>query len=180
MGSEFLMPSLGPDMEAGTLVAWKVHPGDAVKRGDIVALVETDKGIIDVEIFATGTVEKLLVEAGAHVPVGTVLAQLSNGEAAAAAPAMPPSAIPSSAIAAPAIPSPARPPAAQPSNPPNRRSKISPAARVRARELGLDVEVLKGTGPGAVITLDDVNRAARRGASEPKAAVSEPAHDMRR
>src|SRR5512138_3255956 len=95
MGSEFLMPSLGPDMEAGTLVAWKVQPGDAVKRGDVVALVETDKGVIDVEIFATGTVQKLLVEPGTHVPVGTVLAQLSDGESpAAAAPATPAPATP--------------------------------------------------------------------------------------
>jgi pyruvate dehydrogenase E2 component (dihydrolipoyllysine-residue acetyltransferase) len=159
MASEFRMPSLGPDMEAGTLVAWKVHPGDAVKRGDIVALVETDKGVIDVEIFATGTVEKLLVEAGAHVPVGTVLAQLSDGEAPAAAPATP------------------APPAAPHSN---RRARISPAARVRAQALGLDADALEGTGPGGVITLDDVNRAGRRGAGGSKPAVSEQTHDMRR
>lgn len=173
MSSEFRMPSLGPDMESGTLVAWKVHPGDAVKRGDIVALVETDKGIIDVEIFATGTVEKLLVEAGTHVPVGTVLAQLSDGEAAAPAPAMASSAIASPAITPPAI----TPPTAQSAN---RRPRISPAARVRAHELGLEVEALKGTGPGGVITLDDVNGSAPRGASEPKPALGEPAHDMRR
>src|SRR5688572_32119766 len=89
MPSEFRMPSLGPDMESGTLVAWQVKPGDTVKRGDVVAQVETDKGVIDVEIFAAGTVEKLLVEPGTHVPVGTVLAQLSGDEPTAVAPAVP-------------------------------------------------------------------------------------------
>lgn len=175
MTSEFRMPSLGPDMEAGTLVAWKVHPGDAVKRGDIVALVETDKGVIDVEIFATGTVEKLLVEAGAHVPVGTVLAQLRDGESSDAAPAPP---APAAAPEPVAIPAAIAPPSV--ARPAGTHQRISPAARVRAHALGLDADTIKGTGPGGVVTLDDVNRAGRRSAGEPKPPVSEPAHDMRR
>jgi len=68
------MPILGADMTAGTLIAWRVRPGDAVRRGDIIAEVETDKGLIDVEAFVSGVVEKLLVGAGATVPTGTVLA----------------------------------------------------------------------------------------------------------
>lgn len=68
------MPSLGADMEAGTLTAWKVQPGDVVRRGDIVAVVETEKANIDVEIFSDGTIERLLVQPGDKVPVGTVLA----------------------------------------------------------------------------------------------------------
>ena len=55
--SEFRMPSLGADMETGTLVEWLVHAGDTVARGDIVAVVETDKGVIEVEIFESGVVE---------------------------------------------------------------------------------------------------------------------------
>ena len=70
------MPSLGADMEAGTLVEWMVKPGDHVKRGDIVAVVETQKGAIEVEIFETGRVEQMLVEVGAKVPVGTPLARI--------------------------------------------------------------------------------------------------------
>ena len=58
---EFRMPSLGADMEAGTLVEWLVKPGDQVKRGDIVAVVETQKGAIEIEIFETGQVEQILV-----------------------------------------------------------------------------------------------------------------------
>ncbi|MBI4268871.1 MAG: 2-oxo acid dehydrogenase subunit E2 [Candidatus Rokubacteria bacterium] len=72
--AEFVMPILGADMTAGTLIAWRVRPGDAVRRGDILAEVETDKGLIDVEAFVSGVVEKLLVGAGATVPTGTVLA----------------------------------------------------------------------------------------------------------
>src|SRR5690606_2115113 len=57
----FNMPSLGADMEAGTLVEWLKHPGDTVQRGDIVAVVETEKGAIEVEIFEDGSIEELLV-----------------------------------------------------------------------------------------------------------------------
>ena len=68
------MPSLGSDMEAGTLVEWLRKPGDAVKRGDVIAVVETEKGAIEIEIFETGVLEKLLIQPGVKVPVGTPLA----------------------------------------------------------------------------------------------------------
>jgi pyruvate dehydrogenase E2 component (dihydrolipoamide acetyltransferase) len=94
---EFKMPSLGADMAAGTLVEWKVKPGDPVHRGDVIAVVETDKGAIDVEIWQAGTVDRLIVEPGTKVPVGVTLAVLRTpGEAATArevsAPAAPPAA----------------------------------------------------------------------------------------
>ena len=173
MPGEFRMPSLGPDMEAGTLVQWQIKPGDTVKRGDIVALVETDKGIIDVEIFSDGIVERLLVAEGARVAVGTLLAQLNGGEAARreVAATMPPSHTPAS-----------RPLEVQPEMAINvarpaetHRLKVSPAARARARELGIDLDRVTGTGMGHAITMDDVLRAAQA----PKAAVAEPVRDMR-
>ncbi len=70
------MPSLGADMDAGRLLEWYVKPGDAVKRGDIVALVDTDKAAIEVEIFQDGVVGELLVPPGEKVPVGTPLATI--------------------------------------------------------------------------------------------------------
>ena len=76
---EFRMPSLGADMEAGTLVEWLVKPGDQVKRGDIVAVVETQKGAIEIEIFETGRVEQILVDLNSKVPVGTPLARIGTG-----------------------------------------------------------------------------------------------------
>src|SRR5512136_2587579 len=75
---EFRMPSLGADMEAGTLVEWLVKPGDTVKRGQVVAVVETDKGAIEVEIWEDGVVEELRAQPGAVVPVGTVMATLGG------------------------------------------------------------------------------------------------------
>jgi pyruvate dehydrogenase E2 component (dihydrolipoamide acetyltransferase) len=71
---EFLMPSLGADMEDGTLIEWKKKTGDSVKRGDIIAEVETQKGLIEIEVFDEGIIEKLLIQEGTKVPVGTVLA----------------------------------------------------------------------------------------------------------
>src|SRR5579872_2478728 len=75
------MPSLGADMEAGTVTEWRVKPGDAVHRGDVVAVVETEKSTIEVEIFESGVVDEILVDAGERVPVGTVLARVTGAQA---------------------------------------------------------------------------------------------------
>jgi len=139
MASEFRLPALGADMDEGTIVQWNVAPGSVVKRGDVVAVVETDKGAIDVEIFQDGVVREIIVQPGTKVPVGTVLALLEGTEAPAAAEASPPPVVGPAAPAA--------------------RLKISPAARKRAGELGIDVATLQGSGPGGVITLEDVEHA---------------------
>ena len=87
---EFKLPSLGADMTEGKLLAWHVQPGDRVKRGQVVAVVDTSKAAIDVEIWQDGVVQELLVPVGDKVPVGTVLATLrAPGEAPSEAPAMP-------------------------------------------------------------------------------------------
>jgi len=83
---EFRLPSLGAEMDEGTLIAWKVKVGDAVRKGDVVAVVDTSKSAIDVEIWEEGIVAELLLEPGATVPVGTVIARLrAPGDAAQAA-----------------------------------------------------------------------------------------------
>lgn len=173
------MPSLGSDMESGKLVEWRIKPGDRVRRGDIVAVVETQKGAIDVEIFDGGVVESLLVEPGSEVPVGTVLATVrSDGEtvpkppAKAAAPMRP--AAPTAAPAPPAAlaigPTPAIP-SGEPS--PRERPRASPAARQRAAALGIDLATLTGSGPGGAIRLADVEAApAKQPAREPRASPS--------
>jgi pyruvate dehydrogenase E2 component (dihydrolipoamide acetyltransferase) len=87
---EFKLPSLGADMTEGKLLAWHVQPGDSVKRGQVVAVVDTSKAAIDVEIWQDGVVQELLVPVGDKVPVGTVLATLrAPGEMPTEAPAMP-------------------------------------------------------------------------------------------
>jgi pyruvate dehydrogenase E2 component (dihydrolipoamide acetyltransferase) len=160
---EFKLPSLGADMDQGKLVEWKVKPGDAVKRGQVVAVVDTSKAAVEVEIWQDGTMFEQLVPIGEAVPVGTVLATLlAPGEtpeqAAAqkrAAPA--PRAAPKPAAAAAAVsaagPAPAAATLAQ-------RKPVSPAARKHARELNVDVEGIAGTGPHGAVTVEDVEKAA--------------------
>jgi pyruvate dehydrogenase E2 component (dihydrolipoamide acetyltransferase) len=151
--AEFRMPSLGADMEAGTLVEWLVKPGDRVKHGDIIAVVETQKGAIEIESFQSGTLEKFLVDIGTKVPVGTPLALIrAEGEAKpaeakpAAAPAPPPKA-PAPAAA------PARPSAAPVAAP---ALRVSPAARRLAEQRGIDLATVRGSGPQGAITYADV------------------------
>lgn len=156
--AEFRMPSLGADMEAGTLVEWLVKPGDTVARGDIVAVVETQKGAIEIEIFDTGKIETLLVAEDTEVPVGTPLAILhKEGEREVeerAAPETPP--VPS------ATPAVAAPPASGAEAPPSAgRIRVSPVARRLAHERGIDISQIKGTGPGGAIVQEDIERAAK-------------------
>ncbi len=70
---DYRMPALGADMEAGTLVEWLVQPGDKVKSGSIIAVVETQKGAIEIEVFAEGTIAEIVVPVGQRVPVGSFL-----------------------------------------------------------------------------------------------------------
>ena len=150
---EFLMPTLGADMEAGTLVAWNVKPGDTVKRGQVVAVVETQKGAIDVEIWQDSVVEKLVAAPGQKVPVGAVLATLS----AQGAPAVPPPAVTEKAIVA-AVPQPAAQAAPQTATP--GRVRITPAARRLAEALGVDTAGITPSNTDGVISRADVERAA--------------------
>ena len=160
MPSEFRLPALGADMDEGTILEWHVAPGARVKRGDVVAVVETDKGAIDVEIFMDGVVREIVVTPGTKIPVGTVLALVdAEGESAAAAP-LPPSPTPvGEGRGEGPAPAPAPAGAGGGEGPSEARLKISPAARRRARELGIDVAAVKGTGPGGAITVEDVDKA---------------------
>ncbi len=180
--SEFVMPSLGADMEAGTVLEWYVKPGDSVKRGDIVALVDTSKAEIEVEIFEDGMIDELLVPAGTRVPVGTPLATVRPADAATPTPAAvavqaaPPQAVspPAPAVAAEpliGVVSRAGPPPAPRRVGENHRPRVSPLARREAHQLGVDLGNVVGTGPKGAITKADVERAAS--ASIPQAGPPE-------
>ena len=151
------MPALGADMEAGTLVQWCVKLGDRVKSGDVIAVVETQKGAIEVEVFVDGVVSNILVPVGERVPVGTVLARIDGaGEMPAAAePVAVAARTPTPPRAAPEVRR-AKPEAA----PQASRQKFTPVARRRAAELHLDLTVLKGSGVEGSIRLADVEAAA--------------------
>lgn len=161
------MPILGADMTAGTLVAWRKQPGDRVARGDIIAEVETEKGLIDVEVFVSGVLERILVEPGATVPTGTALALIHEDAPAVEAPI--PAVAPAPAGATPAmmaVPVTSTPPRGE-------RVRVSPLARKLAATLGVDPTTLRGTGAGGAVTREDVERAAARG-REPVAAAGPP------
>ena len=175
----FELPSLGADMDEGTLLQWHVQPGDSVKRGQVVAVVDTAKAAVDVEIWHQGVVAELLVQPGQTIPVGTVLATLLEpgevaGEVAGEPP--PPTTIPAPASAPVPMPTPATALTADlpPQTPPilvAPRRPVSPSARKRARELGIDLDSVAGTGGQAAVTLADVEAAARaRDVGSPAAA----------
>jgi pyruvate dehydrogenase E2 component (dihydrolipoamide acetyltransferase) len=151
--AEFLMPVLGADMTEGTVVAWRKRAGERVERGEIIVEVETDKATVEVESFLSGTVEKVLVEEGGKVPVGTPLA-IVKVEGAVEAPraTVQPAPVPPAPRPAPTSPS-ARPPAGE-------RTRASPAARKLADERGIDLAGIAGSGPGGRITREDVEKAA--------------------
>jgi len=161
--SEFRMPSLGADMQFGTIVEWRVKPGDAVKRGDVVALVETEKGVIEVEIFENGVIESLVIPPGQKVPVGATLATLSGDGKKVEAQAAPSAVAVAAETATPV----------QEEKPPLKASsalavveeasrlRASPLARKRAQELGVDLSAIPGTGVDGSITVTDVERVAQ-------------------
>lgn len=179
---EFSLPSLGADMDKGTLIEWRVKPGDAVKRGQIVAVVDTTKAAIEIEYWDEGTVDELLIEPETEMPVGTPMMLLREpGEtaeqaaqwkaqrlAAPRAVAATPAAVP----VAPVAPPPLRAPAAELS-----RRRISPAARKHAAEKGVDLDTVSGTGPQGAVTVEDVERAV---VQKPAAPAPDRAAEMRK
>jgi pyruvate dehydrogenase E2 component (dihydrolipoamide acetyltransferase) len=169
---EFKLPSLGADMDEGTLLEWRVKPGDAVKKGQVIAVVDTAKAAVDIECWQDGTISELLAEVGQKMPVGTVMATLSaTGEKAGAtsektAAAKVGAGGTALAGAPPAVPA-APPQTALPAAPaaPALRRMISPAARKHAAEKGVDIDSLTGSGPHGAVILADVETAAAQGAA---------------
>jgi pyruvate dehydrogenase E2 component (dihydrolipoamide acetyltransferase) len=196
------MPALGAGMDVGRVLEWYVQPGDEIRRGGIIALVETDKANIEVEVFEAGVVEELLVATGTKVPVGTPLARIGTAVPAAVTPtAAPAEPVPAEPVAA--EPVAAEPVAAEPvpaeaarteekEEPPQTGAQeavveaaetvtaaaaaaaggpvggvvdehpvtSSPLVRRQAKEAGVDLTRVRGTGPEGVITRHDVAAAA--------------------
>jgi pyruvate dehydrogenase E2 component (dihydrolipoamide acetyltransferase) len=182
---EFRLPSLGADMDEGRLLEWRVAPGDTVQKGQVVCVVDTAKAAIDVECWHDGIVHALLVEPGLTVPVGTPMAVLREaGEDAATAEAwlaQRKAQAVTAAVAAiadapsqPALTAPATAVAGE-------RRRISPAARKRAAELGIDLDSVESGGAG-IVSIDDVERAAsrRQVAPPPATAPAARAVEMRK
>ncbi len=179
--SDFLLPSLGADMDTGMITDWYPEPGSHVSRGEVIGVVETAKGAIDLEIWVDGTIGDLLVKKGVSLPVGTVLATVTEaGEAASAADGTgadfpsPDAAHPAGAVEPPTIVL-GPPPLARPAE---SRRHVTPAARKLARDLGVDSDHLVGTGPDGSVSMTDVERAHTE-AGPPASAGEGPPMDIR-
>lgn len=184
---DFVMPSLGADMDSGTVTEWMIETGDTVGRGDIVAIVETDKADIDIEVWDDGTVTEILIPVGKPVAVGTPLARLQvqgpdvepprpietpeNKDGAEEPPVWPE--VAEAAPAAEALPltaaaletsdgaEPIRRPMPTEEAIPTTRTMptttgASPLARRLAKERGIDLATVTGTGPGGAVKAADL------------------------
>lgn len=197
MPINILMPALSPTMEKGNLAKWLKKEGDKVKSGDVIAEIETDKATMEVEAIDEGTIAKILVPEGTQdVPVNDVIAVLAGegedvkaaGAAKPSASAAPPKAAEAPAAApasapTPAAPKAAPPPAAAPApqaaapgaqgNGHAGRVFSSPLARRLAKEAGIDVGMVTGTGPHGRVVERDVEQAkSGKGLKAPAAAPS--------
>ena len=170
---EYLLPSLGADMDAGRVVEWRVAIGDEVHRGDVMAVVETEKSDIDIEIWHDGVVTELLAVRGEEIAVGTPIAVLRSVDGATSPPsedghdaAVPPGdaghADPRSATRV----SPLAPRLAVRDGP-SSGTRSSPLARRLAAERGIDVASVVGSGPGGAVVQADIEALGPKTAPEP-------------
>ncbi len=185
MPIKILMPALSPTMEEGNLSKWSMKEGDVVSSGDVLAEIETDKATMEVEAVEEGVLAKILIPGGTeNVPVNAVIALLleegedasvldgfdtsSDGPAPSAVPAEAPVAVqaPASAPAAEAAPAAITAPA-----PNTGRVKASPLAKRLAKEAGLDLATIVGTGPNGRIVKSDIETAKASGGATPAASV---------
>ena len=184
MATQILMPALSPTMEEGTLAKWLVKEGDTVSSGDLLAEIETDKATMEFEAVDEGTVGKILITEGTEgVKVNTAIAVLlDDGESAddigevSSAPAAAPAAAPAEE-AAPAATETAAPAPAAPAAADGSRVFASPLARRIAKDKGLDLSQIKGSGPKGRIVKADVENAqpGAAPATAPVAAAAAPA-----
>ena len=160
---EVKLPDIGEGVAEGEIVRWLVKPGDAVKEDQPLVEVMTDKASVEIPSPRTGTIAAVHVEEGAMVPVGTALVtiEVAGGSPAAATPAAAHAPAAVASAPAPSAPAPAG----------ATRVEATPAVRALAKELGVALERVKGTGPAGRLTADDVRAAA---GSAPAAGAAPP------
>ena len=179
MATNVVMPQMGYDMREGTVVRWYKQEGETVDRGEVIADIETDKATVEFEAYTGGVIGRIVAQEGVAVPVGNLIAIITEPgedvpEAAAAPAASAPA--PAAAPAAPAPPAPAPAPEPTPAAAPAPASsdgqvRASPIARRLARERGIDLSAVTGTGPNGRITERDIE-SYQPGAAEPAPAAA--------
>ena len=175
MITKVLMPKLSEAMETGKVIKWLKKEGDAIKGGDVIAEIETDKANVEIEAFGGGVLRKIVISEGGQVPVGELIGVIADaaddiGAVTSAAPPPPASAPAPAAAPLPAmesyrsvpetsavVPMAAVSPSAAPAG---GRVKASPLARKVAAQSGVDLRLIQGTGPGGRIVRRDVDSAA--------------------
>jgi len=168
MATDIIMPKLSDTMTEGKLGAWKKSVGDQVERGDVIAEVETDKAVMELEAFTSGVLLEQRVKPGELVAVGTVIGIVgAPGESAAPGTAIPEAPVVAAPSAEPALaPAPApvpdetapQPPRPAPTEAEDLQQKAAPVVRRHARELGIDLGQVTGSGPGGRVLLEDLQR----------------------
>src|SRR5689334_11866127 len=149
MPYEVKLPDIGEGIAEGEIVRWMVKQGDAVREDQPLVEVMTDKATVEIPSPRTGTIAALLAEEGAVVPVGSVIVAIATDGETVAAPAPAATVATAPAASAPASATPAVPHAGG-------RVSVTPAVRQLARQLGVSLDDLAGSGPGGTITADDV------------------------
>lgn len=164
--TKVVLAKLSPTMEEGTIVKWSKAEGDAVKVGDVLAEIETDKANMEMEAMGAGVLRKILVPAGGKAPVGALIGVIANADEdiaallASAGPTPAPAPAPQKPVApapdvAPVAPA-ARSAAPPPSAPDGGRVKSSPLARAMAAERNIPLTAVAGSGPGGRVVKRDI------------------------
>lgn len=184
MASRVVMPKLTDTMEEGVVLQWKKREGDKVASGDVLAEIETDKAVMDLEAFASGTLRRVLVNEGDTVKAGALIAVIAEPDediAPALTDVMTVAAAPAIARGRPALISPPTTPE-QPLIPEKAEAglKVSPRARTLAAERGIDLSAVKGSGPGGRIVEKDVMKAGAPVVPRVAAATDRPLSQMRK
>ena len=180
MATSIVMPQMGYDMQQGTVVRWRKKEGEAVARGEVIAEIETDKATVEFEAYTSGVLRRIVVDEGVAIPVGELIAVITDADepmpddlvVAPAGSQTPNSAADTAApVPGPTAPTAAQTPPAQPAVAEPRETRASPIARRLAREKGVDLSLVTGTGPGGRIVEQDVLAFAEA----PTAAAATPA-----
>jgi pyruvate dehydrogenase E2 component (dihydrolipoamide acetyltransferase) len=172
---DVLMPRLSDTMTEGVLSEWRKGEGDPVHRGDVLAEIETDKATMELEAYDDGVLERHLVAPGTTVPIGQPIAVIGDGTGTVSAPA-PAQAEPAQAVPPPAAaPAPTTPAPGPPAAGPPAAVRTSPLARALAREHGIDLSTVTGTGPGGRIVRADVQSAITAAPASQPAPAPAPA-----
>ncbi len=182
MASRVVMPKLTDTMEEGVVVKWKKHEGDSVGSGDVLAEIETDKAVMDLEAFASGTLRRVLVNEGTTVKAGALIAVIAEPDEDI-----------SSVLADTIVPAPGAPREPEPRKVESPSTsplsslgeekgpiKASPRAKAMAAERGIDLSTLKGSGPGGRIVEEDVIKAGAASVPRATGATDRPLSQMRK